>query len=216
MRLMQLGSKLKYRKFVTFLAVLALLCSVFSMVLPGPAGAANQANDSPNGLVPSLTVKVGTASVTNPTTIYTTARVFSPAEMTAMANVTQAYSYIDSFPTGVIDAAKGVKITDILAASGIDFSKVYRIYFYSNDVSNGPYTNLTKDYLWGSPRYYFPNIKNSWDYDTQSPSLSGEWGSPTDGAVPVDPILAVQDNWQRIFNIPEEGPLVDYSGQCNG
>ncbi|MCG9969972.1 hypothetical protein L9W92_18440, partial [Pelotomaculum terephthalicicum JT] len=73
MQLKQMVSKLKHRKLITCLAILAALLSVFSIVLPGPAGAANQANDSPNGLVPSLTVKVGTASVTNPTTIYTTA-----------------------------------------------------------------------------------------------------------------------------------------------
>ncbi len=201
---MQSGLKLKNKKFISCLVLLTFMCSFLWMLLPGPASADNSTTSD---AATSLTIKVGYTSTSNPTTTYTTVRTFTYEEMDAMANVQQAYSYIDSMPAPVIDAARGVLISDLLTAAGIDtganMSNVNKIYFYCTDTAPNWYTNLTKDYLYGTPRYYYPNIVKSWNPLAEKPDQSGSWGSPTDDAVQVYPILAVEDNWARFQDPPD-------------
>jgi uncharacterized repeat protein (TIGR02543 family) len=170
------------------------------MALPGPASAGPGGASEP---ATSLTIKVGYTSTANPTTTYATVKTFTEAEMTAMANVQQAYSLIDSMPAPVTDAAKGVLLSDLLTAAGIDMDNVNKCYFYCADITTGPYQSLTRSYLYDSPRYYYPNIVKSWNSETGKPDLSGAWGSPTDGAVQVYPLLAAEDNWARFQDPPD-------------
>ncbi|TEB16966.1 The GLUG motif protein [Pelotomaculum sp. FP] len=195
--------KSKNKALVGCFAMLAVLLSFLCLAQLGPASADSTTQSEPAA---SLTIKVGYTSETNPTNTYTTVRTFTYEEMAAMANLQQAYSYIDSMPAPVIDAAKGVLISDLLAAAGVNtgagMSNVNKIYFYCTDTAPNWYTNMTRDYLFGTPRYYYPNIVKSWNPDTQKPDQSGAWGSPTDGAVQVYPMLAVEDNWARFQDPP--------------
>jgi uncharacterized repeat protein (TIGR02543 family) len=198
---MQFGlNSVSKRKVSCCLALLAVLFSFLWMALPGPASAGPGGASEP---ATSLTIKVGYTSTANPTTTYATVKTFTEAEMTAMANVQQAYSLIDSMPAPVTDAAKGVLLSDLLTAAGIDMDNVNKCYFYCADITTGPYQSLTRSYLYDSPRYYYPNIVKSWNSETGKPDLSGAWGSPTDGAVQVYPLLAAEDNWARFQDPPD-------------
>ncbi len=136
----------------------------------------------------SLTITVGYFGGS-----YYTKKVFSMEDLAAMADVKQIYSYIDNMPAVCLDAAVGVRITDILAAAGIDVNSVQSFHFYCADVSRTWYTTMSKTYLLDMPRYYYPKLPQSWDYD-EAQALSGA----TAGAVQVDAILAVQDKWRRM------------------
>ncbi len=210
--LMQLGLKFKNKKFISCLVFLIFMCSFILMARTGTALADPGSASDP---ATSLTIKVGYTSSSNQTSTYTTVRTFTYEEMNAMANVQQAYSYIDSMPAPVIDAARGVLISDLLTAAGIDtganMSNINKIYFYCTDTAPYWYTNLTGDYLYGTPRYYYPNIVKSWNADEQKPTNSGGWGSPTDGAVQVYPILAIEDNWDRFQDPPDFNNMIGSS-----
>lgn len=194
------------RKVSCCLALLAVLFSFLWMALPGPASAGAGGTSEP---ATSLTIKVGYTSTVNPTTTYTTVKTFTEAEMTALANVQQAYSLIDSMPAPVTDAARGVMLSDLLTAAGIDMSNVNKFYFYCTDITTGPYQSLTRSYLYDSPRYYYPNIVKSWNSETGIPDLSGVWGSPANGAVQVYPLLATEDNWARFQDPPDFNNMSD-------
>ena len=201
MQQMQFGLKsVSKRKISCCLALLAVLFSFLWMALPGPASAGPGGTSDP---ATSLMIKVGYTSTANPTTTYTTVKTFTEAEMNAMANVQQAYSLIDTMPAPVTDAARGVMLSDLLTAAGIDMSNVNKFYFYCTDITTGPYHSLTRSYLYDTPRYYYPNIVKSWNSETGKPDLSGAWGSPTNGAVQVYPLLATEDNWARFQDPPD-------------
>jgi hypothetical protein len=186
------------RKFTCFLVLLAMLFSMAGGAInPAPVYAAN---DTESDAATSLTIKAGTATSSNPTTVYTTLKTFSEEEMTAKATTQQMYSYFDSMPAPVKDAATGVPLADLLNEVGISLDNVERIYFYCTDITTGPYSNRTKAYLFDTPRYYFPLIGDSWDPDEYKPAASGTWGDdPTAGKVAVEPMLAVSDNWKRVL-----------------
>jgi alpha-tubulin suppressor-like RCC1 family protein len=186
------------RKFTCFLVLLAMLFSMAGGAInPAPVYAAN---DTESDAATSLTIKAGTATSSNPTTVYTTLKTFSEEEMTAKATTQQMYSYFDSMPAPVKDAATGVPLADLLDEVGISLDNVERIYFYCTDITTGPYSNRTKAYLFDTPRYYFPLIGDSWDPDEYKPAASGTWGDdPTAGKVAVEPMLAVSDNWKRVL-----------------
>lgn len=147
------------RRFTCFLVLLAMLFSMAGGAInPAPVYAAN---DTESDAATSLTIKAGTATSSNPTTVYTTLKTFSEEEMTAKATTQQMYSYFDSMPAPVKDAATGVPLADLLDEVGISLDNVERIYFYCTDITTGPYSNRTKAYLFDTPRYYFPLIGDS-------------------------------------------------------
>jgi hypothetical protein len=186
------------RKFTCYLVLLAMLFSLSGVLNPAPVYADP---GTVSGPATSLTIKAGTDASSNPTTIYTTLRTFSEEEMTSRATKQEIYSYFDSMPTPVMDAATGVTLADLLDEVGIDLDNVNRFYFYTTDITTGPYKNITKAALYDTERYYFPLIDDSWDYEEYKPAASGEWGDdPTAGKVPVKPMLAVSDNWLRVLN----------------
>ncbi len=187
MPIMKLHWKPKIQKVVACLAIMTIACSFLV------SGSPRTANASDTGGIPatSLILKAGYTGGS-----YNIVKTFTQADMCAMANVQQAYSYIDSMPAPIEDPALGVKLTDLLTDAGIGISSVQGFTFYSTD---GYITDFTKQALLDTPRYYYPNIVTDWDSSMGAADLPGA----TDGAVQVPTILAVKDNWGRFENPPD-------------
>ncbi|TEB07063.1 Kappa-carrageenase precursor [Pelotomaculum schinkii] len=186
------GLKFKYvsQKAVVLVVMSTLLLSLLWMAKPGTASA-----DSGSIGVPAdtLTIKVGYFG--GP---YYTKKVYTASDLDAMPQVQQAYTFIDNMPAVVIDSAKGIKLTDLLADAGIDVNSVEAFYFYATDTKVGWYQCLPKSYLLDTARYYYPNLPTHWDSDTHS-SIPGA----VYGAIRVAPIIATRDNWQRFATAPD-------------
>ncbi len=154
--------------------------------------------------VPSerLTVKAGYFG-----TPYNTLKVFTFSELEAMANVYQAYTFIDSMPAVVLDSAQGVRLVDILENCDIDINSIDKLYFYTTDVNKGWYQSLSKSFLLDTKRYYYPNLPERWDYDEEEALPGAE-----EGAIPVEPIIAVRDYWKRFATTPDFTQMVENNG----
>lgn len=187
MLIMKLNWKPKMQKIVACLAILAIMSGLLAVGRPRTANA----SDSGGTPATSLVLKIGSAGGS-----YNIVKTLTYADMYAMANVQQAYSYIDSMPAPVEDPALGVKLTDLLTSAKIDANSVEGFTFYSTD---GYITDFTKSDLLETPRYYYPNIVKDWDSATKAADLPGA----TDGAVQVATILAVEDNWGRLEDPPD-------------
>lgn len=187
MPIMKLNWKPKVQKVVACLAIMTIACGLLA------SGSPRTANASDTGGIPaaSLVLKTGYAGGS-----YTTVKTFTNAELCAMANIQQTYSFIDSMPAPIQDPALGVKLTDLLTDADIGGSSVQGFTFYSTD---GYITHFTEQALLETPRYYYPNIVTDWDSATGAADLPGAAG----GAVQVPTILAVEDNWERFENPPD-------------
>ena len=128
---------------------------------------------------------------------YYTKKVFTLKELQAMDQVKQVYSYIDNMPAVCLDSAVGVRLTDIMDAAGIDVNSIQSYHFYCTDIARTWYLTLPKDYLLDTMRFYYPNLPAHWDYDEAVATIGA-----TDGAIPVDTIIAWQDNWRRFATEP--------------
>jgi putative cell wall-binding protein len=189
-------AKLRFLKVTCCLMILTLLLSSVRLFTPQLVRAdPNNVSDPAT----ELTIKYGKKDLSNPTTEYTELVTFSDSEMTDMATTQQMYSYFDNLPAPVISAATGVPLATLLAQAGINLNKVERLYFYTTDSGGKPFRIFSKEALYDDDRYYFPNIGNSWNEGTKKPDKSGEWGSPTDNKVPVQPLIAVMDDWRRVL-----------------
>ncbi len=186
--------RLKYKpvpwKAVSHVTILTILLSLLRFVNPAAASV-----DSGSAGVPAdtLTIKVGYFG--GP---YYIKKIFSASDLEAMPQVEQAYTFIDNMPSVVIDSAIGVKLTDLLAGTGIDVNSVQSFYFYATDFTNGWYVCLTKSYLLETPRYYYPNLPAFWDANKQTTIPGAVYG-----AIQVPTILATRDNWQRFATAPD-------------
>ncbi|MGI5880565.1 MAG: stalk domain-containing protein [Syntrophomonadaceae bacterium] len=172
-------------------------------LLPG-MGTASKAFTPTRDGIPSetLTVKVGYFG-----TPYNTLKVFTFSELEAMANVYQAYTFIDSMPAVVLDSAQGVRLVDILESCGIDINSIDKLYFYTTDVNKGWYQSLSKSYLLDTKRCYYPYLPERWDRDEEE-ALPGA----AEGAVPVETIIAVRDYWKRFATTPDYTQMVESNG----
>lgn len=150
----------------------------------------------------TLTVKAGYFG-----TPYNTMKVFTFSELEAMADVYQAYTLIDSMPAVVLDSAQGVKLTDILRSAGIDINSIDTLYFYTTDIGKGWYQSLPKSFLLDTRRYYYPNLPIHWDSDEQLALPGAE-----EGAIPVEPIISIRDNWKRFATAPDFSQMVESNG----
>lgn len=193
MQLQAFGCKSKTRKIVACLMMFVLF-SLLWVARPGTASA-DPFHDS--DAATSLTLRVGYAGGT-----FTPVKVFTDSDFAGAQQ--QAYSYMDSLPSPVMDAATGVLLTDLLSEAGIDFSKVKKFAFWATDVSSGPYKTLTKDFLYAE-RYYYPHIMEYWNADTQEFSVTDRAYAVED-AVRVYPMMCISDNWQRGTMAPDFGP----------
>jgi hypothetical protein len=172
-------------------------------LLPGMGSVSKAFTPTQDG-IPSetLTVKVGYFG-----TPYNTLKVFTFSELEAMANVYQAYTFIDSMPAVVLDSAQGVRVVDILESCGIDINSIDKLYFYTTDVNKGWYQSLSKSFLLDAKRYYYPNLPERWDYDEEKALPGAE-----EGAIPVEPIIAVRDYWKRFATTPDFTQMVESNG----
>ena len=143
--------------------------------------------ERPGLMADSLTITVGYFGGH-----YYTKKVFSYEELTALPQVQQVYSYIDSMPAVCLTSAVGVRLMDILDAAGIDAASIHSFHFYCADVARTWYVSLQKYYLLDTARYYYPNLPFYWDYDEAEPLAGG-----TEGAIRVETILALKDRWRR-------------------
>lgn len=147
----------------------------------------------------TLTITVGYYGGT-----YYTKKVFSLADLQAMDQVRQVYSYIDNMPAVCLDSAVGVRLTDIMEEAGIDTNSIQSFHFYCTDVARTWYLSVNKDYLFDTLRYYYPNLPRCWDYD-EAEATAGA----AEGAVPVETIIALQDNWRRFATEENFDQLTD-------
>jgi hypothetical protein len=172
-------------------------------LLPGK-GSTTNTRTTPTAEVASrtLTVKAGYFG-----TPYNTMKVFTFSELEAMADVYQAYTFIDSMPAVVLDSAQGVKLSDILRSAGIDINSIDTLYFYTTDIGKGWYQSLPKSFLLDTRRYYYPNLPTHWDSDEQLALPGAE-----EGAIPVEPIISIRDNWKRFATAPDFSQMVESNG----
>ncbi len=177
-------------KFIIFVLIGAILCSLPGFIDPHPAGAVCGSTGVPSD---TLTIKVGYFG--GP---YYTKKVYTLTDFDRLPQVQQAYTFIDSMGAICIDAAAGVKLSDLLIDAGVDVNSIQTFYVNTNDVQIGWYINLDRSELLDTPRYYYPNLASHWDYDTKTP-LEGA----LEEAVRVDPIIAYKDNWQRYKAEPD-------------
>ncbi|WP_207635290.1 Ig-like domain-containing protein [Syntrophomonas wolfei] len=176
-------------------------------LLPGTVNSCNsQDKTSPRReegtLSANLTVKAGYFG-----TPYNTMKVFTLNELEAMPQVQQAYTFIDSMPSVILDSAQGVKLSDILHSAGIDINSIDTLYFYTTDVEKGWYQSLPKSFLLDTRRYYYPNLPIYWDYD-ENKALPGA----EEGAVEVEPIIAIRDYWKRFATSPDFSQMDESNG----
>ncbi len=98
-------------------------------------------------------------------------------------------------------------MTDILLNAGIDVNSINMFYFYTTDVQKGWYQSLPKSFLLDSQRYYYPNLPTHWDSDEQLALPGAE-----DGAIAVEPIIAIRDYWKRFATTPDFSPMNESNG----
>lgn len=183
-------TKPRLRRVFALAPVLAMLSLLLWAAGPGPANAGSVNTGVP---ADTLTIKVGYFG--GP---YYTKKVYTVSDLEAMPQVKQAYTFIDSMPAVCLDSAIGVKLTDLLEDAGIDVNSVELFYFYATDVKKGWYQSLPKSFLLDTKRYYYPNLPAHWDYDEQM-SVPGA----VYGAIEVEPVIAIHDNWQRFATVPD-------------
>jgi hypothetical protein len=191
MYLKWLELKFRHRQDLAIVILLTILLSLFIIVRPNTASADYSGKTG----VPSdtLTIKVGYFG--GP---YYTKKVYKISDLEAMPQVQQAYTFIDRMPAVCIDSARGVRLSDLLADAGIDVNSVETFYFYATDIKNGWYVCLPKSYLLDTKRYYYPKLPEFWDPNSESTIPGAVYG-----AVRVETIMAIEDNWQRFDTAPD-------------
>ena len=177
-----------YRPGTTFALVILICVSWFAYpdtAIADPFHTSDQSN--------TLTIKVGYYG--GP---YYEKKVYSLADLEAMSQYQQAYTYIDAMPAVVIDSAVGVKLIDIMENAGVDVNSIQGFNFYCTDVTVGYYKSITKPFLLDTARYYYPNLPSHWDNETLS-SIPGA----VYGAERVETMLTLSDNWKRFAVAPD-------------
>jgi hypothetical protein len=187
MNLWALKSKAwKINKFLLMLALFFML----SVNLPGTSDADPYTSSSPAA---SLTIRVGYSGGS-----FTEAKVFTDSDFGGAFQ--QGYSFMDSMPSPCMDAVTGIPLKNLLSRAGIDFNKIESLSFYTTDVSGRPWKTLTKSFLFLS-RYYYPNEMKYWNPDTHNfmaeDSVTDVTYKALEGAVPVEPMMCISDNWVR-------------------
>ncbi|MCD7947572.1 MAG: Ig-like domain-containing protein [Oscillospiraceae bacterium] len=109
----------------------------------------------------------------------------------ALSTYENVYSYYSGSRTYLV-AARGFSIRDLLEYAGVDFGSIANIDFFTKDQTIGAYRTFTKESLFDAPRYYFPNLAA----DEANGPYAYNGGDITDGAVRVEPMLALEDYTQ--------------------
>lgn len=142
----------------------------------------NAVSGAQTGEIPStLTVKAGYAGYG-----FEERKVFTVDALKQLPIVTQAYTLREGSDI-VVDTAMGVRLSDILAAAGIDTEQAAYLNFYTGGAVEE--VRLSKSELFDVPRYFYPRLPQRWD---------GAAGSPLPGAAVgaerVDALLAFRDD----------------------
>ena len=109
------------------------------------------------------------------------------------------YSYYSGSRTYLV-AARGFYIRDLLEYAGIDFGSISRIDFFTKDQTIGAYRSFTKASLFDMPRYYFPNLAADINTGEVYPYYGEDIDDIYDGAIRVEPMLALEDytEWDSV------------------
>lgn len=169
------------KRAIAILIAMLLLC-----VLTVPAFAVDD-NEYSGYKADTLTVEVGYFG--GP---YYEKHVFSLDELNKMDLVTDDYTFIDNMPAVVIDHVKGVRLSDLMEASGIDLGSVQTFYFWTRDKESSYYTSFTKTALIDTPRYCYYSLPDNFDSET---GVGNEYA--TLDARRVDTLIALGDDWNR-------------------
>ena len=135
----------------------------------------------------TLTVKVGYFG--GP---YYEKKVFSLDELWGMDLVRNDYTFIDNMPSVVIDHVVGVRLSDLMDASGIDLNSIETFYFWTRDKQDDYYTSYPKTALIDTPRFCYYSLPDNFDHET---GRANEYA--TDVGEQVDTVMALADDWQR-------------------
>jgi hypothetical protein len=189
------------------IAFLLSLFIVFALVCMPPKVSFAMDDDERSGLqADTLTINVGYYG--GP---YYQKKVFTVDELASLGLVSAVYSYIDNMPAVCLDYAKGVPISTIMNAAGIDINSIQRFYFYTNDNKGGYFTDFTKKSLLDTTRYYYPNLVFRYYEPDYDPEEYDEQAAK--GAIPVQSMMAISDNWVRHLPGPDDFGEIDYSVQ---
>jgi hypothetical protein len=189
------------------IAFLLSLFIVFVLVCMPPKVSFAMDDDERSGLqADTLTINVGYYG--GP---YYQKKVFTVDELASLGLVSAVYSYIDNMPAVCLDYAKGVPISTIMNAVGIDINSIQRFYFYTNDNKGGYFTDFTKNSLLDTTRYYYPNLVFRYYEPDYDPEEYDEQAAK--GAIPVQSMMAISDNWVRHLPGPDDFGEIDYSVQ---
>jgi hypothetical protein len=166
-------------------------------VNPGAAGA-----DSNGTLAPSLTIKTGYSGGT-----FTPVKFFTDSDFAGA--VEQDYSFMDEMPSPVMDAARGVPLASLLASAGISAGSVSYMAFWTTDRQGAPYCTLPMSFF-NSPGYYYPNEMKYWNSANDSFTDANGVDQTVyamSQAVPVVPMMCIEDNWERGAKAPDSSAL---------
>ncbi len=169
---------------------LVTLLTIFLLLwLPVRESFAGEEDETSGLRADSLTVNVGYYG--GP---YYQKQVFTVDELSSLGHIETLYSYIDSMPAVCLNYARGVPLSTIMEAAGIDINSIQRFYFYTNDNKGGYFTDFTKKALLDTVRYYYPNLVFRFyepDFCYRDDAAAAE------GAVPVPTMIALSDSWKR-------------------
>ena len=189
--------KFKQAQKIMVYLVLIMLLSPLWVANPGRAGADD--NGTP---ATSLTIKTGYTGGA-----FTTAKVFTDSDFSGA--VEQSYSFVDDMPSPVMEAAKGIPLASLLASAGINTGSVRSLAFWPTDRQGAPYCTLPMP-LFNFPGYYYPNEMKYWNATNDSfTDASGvdQIVYAVSQAVPVVPMMCIEDNWERGAMAPDFSAL---------
>ncbi|MEG0157425.1 MAG: Ig-like domain-containing protein, partial [Anaerovoracaceae bacterium] len=133
---------------------------------------------------------------------------FTRSELEALGTAEYRYSNITSFGTVMEIVARGVTVTEILSAAGIDPGSVETLNFRTTDGTqvNNWFVSLSMGkWVYGN-RYYYPNLRGN--YQTQEQQvLPGE--GALSGAISVPSILAIESCETKSPTAVIDGTMMD-------
>ena len=132
---------------------------------------------------------------------YYVKKVFTLEEIEAMDVVTNDYTFIDNMPSVIIDHAKGVRLSDLMDAAGIDMGSIQVFQFYTVDKQGDEsFTDFTKTELIDTPRYCYYSLPDNFDEEAGVGNADS-----TSIAEPVETIMSFADDWNRVIKGAEFG-----------
>lgn len=178
----KLALKCQAGKMFNYFAILALLFTFLIVTNPVPAGATNTVGDKTT----AITITV------NDNGTVTTAGTFTISDLQNMSQTRNIYSSFNNNIDYKFYAVEGVLLTDLLAHANVELDNIDKFTFTATDNYSRIFSN---SYLLDTPRYCYPNL----DED-----------SSTQGAIQIQPILALKSNEFLHYNQADFNEMDDY------